>query len=295
MDSKLSMRTIEALAQVISGGSANDTSPSIGHYRSGPKIEQFMRRCNIELTIGSSSRVPTLTHALLETNDGSVSGRNTLFKIIEQATDPRDFANDPNKLEAVVGYVNSYLEDDGYTVQRQGQHNKVTQKGTTTAVVGELTTKAVVINFDTVNLDLQRALENAERDPEDAVTGACSTLESVFRSVLIELDIEPPAKKDISGLYKAVRGPLGLGPDRADLPADIAADVRGVMSGLITTVESIGALRTHGGDAHGKQRGSVRMDARIARLAIHAASTVSLFVIETWQKKFPAKELTRVD
>jgi hypothetical protein len=34
-----------------------------------------------------------------------------------------------------------------------------------------------------------------------------------------------------------------------------------------------------------------RLDSRIARLAIHAASGIALFVIETWQKKFPAKPL----
>jgi len=34
---------------------------------------------------------------------------------------------------------------------------------------------------------------------------------------------------------------------------------------------------------------------RIARLAIHAASTVALFLIETWQRKFPARVLHRHD
>jgi hypothetical protein len=30
---------------------------------------------------------------------------------------------------------------------------------------------------------------------------------------------------------------------------------------------------------------------RIASLAIHSASTVALFLIETWQRKFPSREL----
>jgi len=48
-------------------------------------------------------------------------------------------------------------------------------------------------------------------------------------------------------------------------------------------------LRTHAGDAHGKGKNAVSADARIARLAIHAASTVSLFYIETWQRMTPKK------
>lgn len=73
----------------------------------------------------------------------------------------------------------------------------------------------------------------------------------------------------------------------------IADDVRKILSGLGTVVEGIGALRTHGGDAHGRERGYTRLDRRIASLAIHAASTVALFLIETWQRKYPQRDLKR--
>ena len=45
----------------------------------------------------------------------------------------------------------------------------------------------------------------------------------------------------------------------------------------------IGALRTHGGDAHGREKGFKRLDARIARLSINAAGSLALFLIETWE------------
>ena len=100
-----------------------------------------------------------------------------------------------------------------------------------------------------------------------------------------------PDKKDIKALFNAVRKPLGLSPDRTDVDPLIADDVRKILGGLATVVEGIGALRTHGGDAHGRERGYVRIDHRIAALAIHSASTVALFLIETWQKKFPRRDL----
>jgi len=34
-----------------------------------------------------------------------------------------------------------------------------------------------------------------------------------------------------------------------------------------------------------------RIDQRIATLAIHAASTVALFLIQTWQRKYPQRVL----
>ena len=165
--------------------------------------------------------------------------------------------------------------------------------GSSTPVVSHLADLAQVISFDTVQRDLDRALASVQTDPEDSITAACSTIESVCRSILVELGEPLPSKKDVQGLYNAVKKPLGLSPDRTDVDAQIADDVRKVLSGLATTIEGIGALRTHAGDAHGRERGHSRVDERIARLAIHSATTVSLFLIETWQKKFPTRQLIK--
>jgi hypothetical protein len=158
-------------------------------------------------------------------------------------------------------------------------------------VLSSLSDVAQILNFDTVTRDLDRALASASSDPEDAVTAACSTVESVCRSILIELDLGLPEKKDVKGLFAAVRKPLGFSADRADLDPLIADDVRKILSGLSTVIEGIGSLRTHGGDAHGRERGYTRIDRRIASLAIHSASTVALFLIETWQRKYPTRDL----
>jgi hypothetical protein len=152
---------------------------------------------------------------------------------------------------------------------------------------------AGVLSFDTVQRDIDRALEAAERDPESAVTSASSTLESVCRSILVELGHPLPAKKDIRTLFKAVAEQLGLGTGRTDLHPEVAEDVKVILGGLATITQGIGALRTKFGDAHGRERGYARIDGRIADLAINASSTISLFLIETWQKRYPDRELNR--
>ncbi|MFZ1566441.1 abortive infection family protein, partial [Sphingorhabdus sp.] len=118
-------------------------------------------------------------------------------------------------------------------------------------------------------------------------------VESVCRSILVELGEPLPAKKDVQGLYNAVKRPLGLSPERTDLATEIAFDVRTILGGLNTIVNGIGALRTHAGDAHGREKGFIRIDGRVASLALHSASTVALFLIETWQKKYPDRALLR--
>ena len=282
-------QTIDALALVISGGGGNDSAPPIGLYRSGPKLESYMRTCGVMMSVGNSSRVPTLVSAIIETmNKGDAT---VLMRIIEHAADPRDFITAPEKLEQVISYLNSYLIHDGYQLQQQGSVSRLVKRGTSAPVIGTLSNTLATIDFDTVQRDLDRALASAETDPEDAVTAACAVLESVCRSVLGELGLPLPPQLDIQGLYKAVREPLGLAPGREDVAAEIAGDVRAILGGINSTVQGIGALRTHAGDAHGRERGFRRLDARIARLAIHTASGVALFIIETWQKKYPTKKL----
>lgn len=167
------------------------------------------------------------------------------------------------------------------------------QPGPNVPAVDALKRSAGVYDLDTVQRDLDRAEASVESDPEDAVTAACSTLESVCRSILIELDIPFPEKLDLKSLFKQLRDPLGLSAGQTDVSSEIAEDVRRILNGLGNVVEGIGALRTHAGDAHGRERGYRRIDARIARLAVHGAATASLFLIETWQRKFPAKPLPR--
>lgn len=277
--------TIEALVQVVSGGSGmNNPEPPIGLYRSASDIDGFLMSCGIDPAHGEGSRLPALRGCLnWATRQGN--GDELIGRVIEKVADPRNHAQEPEKTQAVLDYLNTHLAPDGFEVALLGGKSVLRKRGSGVAIVGAISEKTATLDFGTVSRDLERATRNAEDDPEDAVTAACATLEAVCRSILVELGLDLPAKKDVSALVRAVQDPLGLSPGRKDLPDLVAGDIRKILSGLTTATEGIGALRTHGGDAHGRERGHRRIDPRIARLAIHAASTVALFLIETWERK----------
>jgi hypothetical protein len=288
---ELSEQTIEALAEVISGGSANDPTPPIGIYRPGWKLENWFKSFNVPVDLQRESRVGATVTAiraalLIDNGDGQLIGR-----IIEGAADPRDFINDPDRHAAVVEYLNRHLLFDGLKLEPTGRKMRLVEVAETSPVTNELSAMAAGIDFDTAGRDLDRALRSASSDPELAVTSACAVVESVCRSILVELKLDFPAKQDIGGLYRAVRDPLGLDPVKEGVAPEIVADVKRVLSGLISTVEGVGSLRTHVGGAHGKEKGFRRIDARIAKLAIHSASAVALFLIETWQVRHPGRKL----
>jgi hypothetical protein len=144
MEIQLSPQTIEALASVISGGSANDPTPSVGIYRSGPQLERFMRSCNVDLRVGNSSRYPALTECLIQVARGPEAHR-LLPRIIESAADPRDFVNEPEKHGAVLDYLNKFLAYDGLELQRQGHVMRLTLAGTRTQVIADLVVKTDIL------------------------------------------------------------------------------------------------------------------------------------------------------
>jgi hypothetical protein len=280
---------MDALAEIISGGSANDGDPPIGVYRQGWKLEAWFKTFGVPLEIGKESRLPATKTALrlaafLDSDD-------LLQRIAERAADPRDFVAEPTRHIAVMEYLNRHFAFDGLRLDRVGHTVRLVATATGSQAVESLSAMTADIDFDTAKRDLDRALRAADDDPEMAVTAACAVIESVCRSILVELDVPLPAKHDIAGLYRAVREPLGLSPTKEGLSAEIVSDVKAVLSGLVTAVQSIGSLRTHVGGAHGKERGFRRIDARIAKLAIHSASAVALFLIETWQLRFPGRLL----
>jgi|GEM_PF-503457 len=276
--------TLKALAEIISGGSGNDPSEPIGIYRSASQMERLLLDCNLNFNVGSQSRVPALLEFLRYTAT-QPEGYKDIIRVLCHVADPREYLRHPGKAQATLDYLNQALAADGYELAINGSIAELRRRGSSGAVVDLFAAKAAIFDFDTVNREIKRALASADTDPEDALTAACALIEAVCRSVLIELGLDLPARRDVEALIHAVQEPLGLSPARTDFNPEIAADVRQILGGLTTIAKGTGALRTHAGDAHGRERGFVRIDARIARLAIHTASTLALFLIETWERK----------
>jgi len=275
--------TITALAEVITGGAGNNGSPSIGHYRSAYYLKQFFLGVNVDFDVAGRSRVPAVQELLASLNNDPAQ-RDAIIGIIEAVSDPRDFIEDVDKLAAVVAYLNKRLAFDGFELRKIGQVYKVVALATNAVAASALQAKAKALDLGSVHNDFERALSQADTDPAGAITAACSTVESVCKCILDEMSKPYPTNKDIKGLVGEVAKHLNLSPGRDDLPKEWEQDIRTILSGLFNVVGGIGSLRTHAGDAHGKGKNPVPADPRIARLAIHAASTVSLFYIETWQK-----------
>jgi hypothetical protein len=131
-----------------------------------------------------------------------------------------------------------------------------------------------------VDEEFGRAIESIESKPRDAVSAACNILEAVCKTYIEDEKLTMPAKQDLQGVWSVVRKHLGFDPSALQ-----DQDLQKIISGLISIVDGIGALRTHASSAHGAGRTIYRLDPRHARLAVHAAHTATAFIIECWDRK----------
>ena len=135
-------------------------------------------------------------------------------------------------------------------------------------------------DLDSVAQEFQRAVTTASTSPRDAVSAASNILESVCKVIIADEALPAPAKQDLQGVWGVVRKHLGLDPSKI---AD--QDLQQILTGLLSVVHGIGSLRTHASSAHGAGKISYNLEPRHARLAIHSAHTLALFVLESWGKK----------
>lgn len=195
MSERFSTFVIKALADTITGGSANDPTPPIGVYRSGPEIERFFLDCGVDLRIGSGSRYPATLDRLREVSR-DYDGDEQLKRLLLKVCDPREYLAEPDKAAAVREHVNRALEPDGLSIAIVGGKAHLVERQSAGMIVEPFISKVATLDFDTVQSEIARALANAIDDSEDAVTAASSLIEAVCRSILVELRLPLPAKRD---------------------------------------------------------------------------------------------------
>ena len=130
-----------------------------------------------------------------------------------------------------------------------------------------------------IDTEFNRALSNVNSEPREAVSAACNILESIFKTYISDENLILPPKQDLQNVWEGVRADLGFDPG---LVQD--DDLKKVLSGILSVVDGIGAFRTHASSAHGEGRKLYKLKPRHARLAIHSAHTLALFVLETWDE-----------
>ena len=176
--------------------------------------------------------------------------------------------------QSPIGGVIISLEQDGYRVE--GYSILPTPAMPLASLQGHLER----IDSQSVVEDWQRMLTAIDTDPEVAITAARALVESVCRSILDELQLVYEDKWDLGRLYRETTGALQLSPGGFHEPV-----FKQILSGMFSVATGLAEVRNALGDAHGKGKRPVRAGPRHARLAVNAAGTLSVFLLETLESR----------
>lgn len=125
---------------------------------------------------------------------------------------------------------------------------------------------------------MESAVEN---DPGLAIGTAKELVETVCRTILEERRIDIPINEDLTKLVKSTAKELKLTPEDIPDKAKASESIKRLLSNLASITNGIAELRNSYGTGHGKCAKSKGLSPRHAKLAVGAASTLTIFLIET--------------
>lgn len=125
---------------------------------------------------------------------------------------------------------------------------------------------------------MESAVQN---DPGLAIGTAKELIETICKTILAERSFVLSGNEDLPQLVKATAKTLKLTP--SDIPDDAKASesIKRLLSNLATITNGIAELRNSYGTGHGKDAKAKGLGPRHAKLAVGAASTLAIFLVET--------------
>ena len=277
MSIKVSENTLTAINVVLVGNRNNE---GLGFYRSGPMLVEFFNKFGFEDTYGQgfpSRHSYSLDNLKILNKDGKIN------YAIKELFNPLDYIElDEGVLETSIKYVNKYLAFEDLIIEKKSKYFSLVK--TTSDFISTPDFNKEILDYDNIKENFDKALQKCSNDTEGSLTSASSTLESLFKTILDELEIPYPKDKSISGLAKVVLKELNLSPDIHYDP-----EIKRILGGLTNIVSGIGVLRTGYGDAHGRGKRRVKLELRHTKLVINSCATAGLFILETYKNMVKTK------
>ena len=211
---------------------------------------------------------------------------NFLCEILHPVVRP-----DTEEVSALVAVFNETLAIDGWQIVQEGKMAgrpiyAAQQLIPSTSVALESAHSSIdVLNAGYVARQVKRMQAAIESDPELAIGTAKEFVETICKTILDDLG-EPWSKgATLLDLIKQVKAKLKLLPESIPERAKGVKTIKRLLSNLGTIVQSIAELRGPYGTGHGKSASTGGLQPRHARLAVGAATTLGVFLFETYQAR----------
>jgi hypothetical protein len=191
--------------------------------------------------------------------------------------------------QKLLGFFNKNLEPEGYRiVQKLTEFGNIRYEASgilakTIGAVDQVKDIAEKLNSRHLQMEIVRMTNAIDRDPELAIGTAKEFVETICKTILKEKNRTFKADEDLHKLvFMAIDEvkPLSL-PGSNEKVDKLIQRIIGNMNSL---TQCIAELRNLHGTGHGKDVRAVTLEPRHAALAVNAATTLVLFLYQSYEK-----------
>ncbi len=226
-----------------------------------------------------------------ETSGNLMNGDDEVFLRFLCETIHPVVRSDVTEADKLCQLYNQYLRNDGFQlVERTRLSGRPVYVG---RYVGVGATPGISAARDTlagtdpgyVAQQITRMDAAVVNDPGLAIGTAKELVETCCKTILTERGVQFSKTADIPELVKLTSKELELTPGDIPDKAKAAETIKRLLSSLATITHGVAELRNHYGTGHGKTAGARGLQARHAKLAVGAASTLAVFLAETHNER----------
>lgn len=196
----------------------------------------------------------------------------------------RGYAHEVNKLSKIF---NDSLCNDGFEiVERTRISNKPVFSGrmkfTGKASIEKKGSEIKnIFNADYVTHQINLMESSIESSPYQAIGIAKELIETACKSIFKDKQEKCDKNWELSRLMRETTKLLKLTPDDISDEAKAAKSIRQILGSLSAVVQGIAEVRNEYGSGHGKDSDFKGLQPRHAKLAVGAASTLAIYLLET--------------
>lgn len=198
---------------------------------------------------------------------------------------------DVGEAEDLVELYNQLLRPDGYelaavTEPISGQTLYAARAPLSVPpALREIEQSSVVADHDHLVRQITRMQACIDSDPGLAIGTAKELIESACKTILEHHDIEVAQGWRVARLMKETTAALQLTPAGIPDDAPAIASIRQLLGSLSAVVGAMAELRNAYGTGHGRGPSDVGLQPRHARLAVGAATTLAIFLFNTFDER----------
>lgn len=191
----------------------------------------------------------------------------------------------------VLDVYNAALRADGYHLVQEGDISgqpvykaRRVQGSFHGDMPQAIATQPLLTDDGVLHEHLQRIKDSLTRDPASAIASSKELLESLFKLILNQENVEFARSDELPTLYKKVGETLNVNAESVPASARASQTIQKLLRTLATTVQSIAELRNEIGTGHGRTAPSIATETH-ARLALNGTVAVAEFLLGTLHQR----------